>query len=86
MFPLVIFTKETCGLFLYYFIKPIFLILESLQGFQVPYSGFFVRGPNFCEICKLRLALQKFSAGREIFLYFQVNKALINKDSPVSQT
>ena len=36
-----------------------------------------LRGPNFCEACKLRLILQKkISAGREIFIFFQMSKAL----------
>ena len=47
MFPLVNFTKKTCGFFIYQFIqkfkKPMFTIvqiLKSLQGFQVKYKIF----------------------------------------------
>ena len=40
---------------------------------RIPNSRFFLWGPNFS---KLRLTLQKFSAEREKFLYFQVNIAL----------
>ena len=25
---------------------------------QIPYSGFYVQGPNFCEFCKSELTLQ----------------------------
>ena len=45
-------------------------------GRQIPYSRFFLQCPKFCKICEVRLTSQIFSARREIFLYFHVNKAL----------
>jgi len=59
---------------LIYDIEIIVLVKWQMPQTMLPYSRFFLRGPNFCEICELKLALQK--AGRE--LYFQV--------LPVSQT
>ena len=47
-----------------------------LDYMWLPYSGFFLWGTNFFEICKYKLTLQKFSNGREKFLSFRVNKAL----------
>ena len=41
----------------------------------LPYSGLFVQGPNFCEICELRLSLQNFLLADYISYIFKCRES-----------